>query len=172
MKRPACSERQTGACRRCGTAACQPCRRHEEPSKRQTHSDRLVGEDEAQGARRPMFPTGEAINPNRRTDVQRQERSTPGRQTVSRGRRDQLQPPDECPATEAINSQPPDWCPADEGPTSTPTAGRGPRTKGLSLRSGSIPSWATGGERIILRSCPCNRDHAPRFLWSETLEKA
>ena len=43
--------------------------------------------------------------------------------------------------------------------------------EGVKLRFSSIPSWETGGERIILRSYPCNRDHAPRFLWSETLEK-
>ncbi len=108
----------------------------------------------------------------------------PSRQ--SNGESDRLPTPDRCPATEAINSQPPDGCPTGEG-LITPTAGldRGRRAKPTpsfrpalpakdqrQLRFGSIPSWATGGERIILRSCPCNRDHAPRFLWSETLEKA
>ena len=64
---------------------------------------------------------------------------------VSSGRSDQLQPQDRCPG--------------GEGPTSTSTAGRGPRTKdqgqlrrfgprclrrtNVKLRSGSIPSWAT-----------------------------
>ena len=105
---------------------------------------------------------------------------------VSNGESDRLPTPDRCPATEAINFQPPDGCPTGEG-LITPTAGldrgRGARSTPSfrpallakdqrQLRFGSIPSWATGGERIILRSCPCNRDHAPRFLWSETLEKA
>ena len=83
--------------------------------------------------------------------------------------------------------QSPDGCPAGEG-LITPTAGldRGRRTSVNSVvsaraascgelgqvRFGSIPSWATGGERIILRSCPCDRDRAPRFLWSETLVKS
>ncbi len=126
-------------------------------SKRQTHFDQ-VAEDDTLRARRP--------------GIQRMRRSTPT--------------PDRCPATEAINSQPPDGCPTGEG-LITPTAGlgRGRRARSTpsfrpalpakdqrQLRFGSIPSWATGGERIILRSCPCNRDHAPRFLWSETLEKA
>ena len=31
MKRPACLQRQTGACRSCGLAVSQPCRGHEEP---------------------------------------------------------------------------------------------------------------------------------------------
>ena len=31
VKRPACLQRQTGACRRCGLAVSQPCRGHEEP---------------------------------------------------------------------------------------------------------------------------------------------
>ena len=158
VKRPACLHRQTGACRSCGPAACQPCRGHEEPVGRKTHSDQLA-EDKAQGAH--SVP-----------GVQRRERSTPTARPVSSDGSDQLQPPDGCPTGEGLI---------------TPTAGldRGRRARSTpsfrpalpakdqrQLRFGSIPSWATGGERIILRSCPCNRDHAPRFLWSETLEKA
>ncbi len=179
VKRPACFQRQTGACRRCGPAACQPCRGHEEPvggdrpvCNRQTHSDRPT-ENEAQGALRPSCPTDEAINPNRQTGSQRQERSTPTGRRMSSDVSDQLQSPDGCPAGEGLI---------------TPTAGldRGRRTSVNSVvsaraascgelgqvRFGSIPSWATGGERIILRSCPCDRDRAPRFLWSETLVKS
>ena len=37
---------------------------------------------------------------------------------MSSGRSDQPQPPDRCPAGEAINSNAPDGCPAGEGPTS------------------------------------------------------
>ena len=127
-------------------------------SKRQTHSDR-PSEDEAQGVR--SVP-----------GVQRRERSTPNARPVSSDGSDQLQPLNGCPTGEGLI---------------TPTAGldRGRRARSTpsvrsalpakdqrQLRFSSIPSWATGGERIILRSCPCNRDHAPRFLWSETLEKA
>ena len=120
-----------------------------------------------------MSPADEAINPNRQTITQRQERSTPTVRRMSSDGSDQLQSPDGCPAGEGLI---------------TPTAGldRGRRTSVNSVvsaraascgelgqvRFGSIPSWATGGERIILQSDPCNRDRAPRFLWSETLEKA
>ena len=115
------------------------------------------------------------------------------------GGSDPLRPPDQCPASEAINSSrqtcpaseainsdSPDGCPAGEG-LITPTAGldRGRRAKSTpsfrsalpakdqrQLRFGSIPSWETGGERIILRSCPCNRDHAPRVSMVENLGKS
>ena len=155
-----------------GQAACQPCRRpHEEPVETQTHSDQLAEDKARQSALRP---------------TEWRTRRNPSVRLVSNGESDRLPTPDRCPATEAINFQPPDGCPTGEG-LITPTAGldRGRRAKSTpsfrpalpakdqrQLRFGSIPSWATGGERIILRSCPCNRDHAPRFLWSETLEKA
>ena len=128
-------------------------------SKRQTHSDR-PSEDEAQGARSvPGGQRRERSTPNRQTGVQRRKRSTPNRRTgVQRAK--------------GLSLQPPDWT-EDEGPASTPSVRSAlPAKDQRQLRFGSIPSWATGGERIILRSCPCNRDHAPRFLWSETLEKA
>ena len=80
-----------------------------------------------------------------------------------------------------------DGCPAGEGIT-TPTAERGPRTKGYSnsvdsaraacgelsqIRSGSSSLVGDhSGERIIRQIRPGLRDHAPRFLWLETLEKA
>ena len=38
--------------------------------------------------------------------------------------------------------------------------------------SAAIPSWATWGERIILRSYPCNRDHAPRVSMVGNLGKS
>ena len=92
---------------------------------------------------------------------------------VSSGGSDQLQPPDGCPAGEGIT---------------TPTAERGPRTKGYfnsvdsvraacgelsQIRSGSSSLVGDhSGERIILQIRPGLRDHAPRFLWLETLEKA
>ena len=55
-------------------------------------------------------------------------RSTPSAGRLPNGRSDQLQPPDGCPVTEAINSQPPDGCPAGEG-LITPTRRTGPRTE-------------------------------------------
>ena len=127
-------------------------------SKRQTHFDR-PSEDGVQGALCPSCPTDEAINSNRQTGVQRRKRSTPNHRTgVQRAK--------------GLSLQPPDWT-EDEGLSQLRRFGPALRAKDQrQLRFGSIPSWATGGERIILRSCPCNRDHAPRFLWSETLEKA
>ena len=56
-------------------------------------------------------------------------RSTPLARPVPDGRSDQLQAPDGCPATEAINSNSPDRCPAGEGPTSNSNRRTGPRTK-------------------------------------------
>ena len=100
MKRPACLERQTGACRRCGLAVSQPCRGREEPVET-TDAFRPTGG--GRGAE-----SGPSLMPN--------------------GRSDQPQPPDRCPVTEAINFQPQDGCPAGEG-LITPTAGLGPRTK-------------------------------------------
>ena len=158
VKRPACSEWQTGACRSCGLAVSQPCRRREEPVET-TDAFRPTGGGRGTESGPSLSPTARAID---------------------------SQLPDQCPASEAINSNSPDGCPTGEG-LITPTAGldRGRRAKSTpsyqpalpakdqrQLRFDSIPSWETGGERIILRSYPCNRDHAPRFLWSETLEKA
>ena len=109
-------------------------------SGRKTHSDRL-GEDEAQKALHPQSPAGEAINFSRQTGVQREKRSTPAARTVSSGRSDQLQPPD--------------WCPAGEG-LITPTAGRGPRTKGLSLRP-SARAACEGLNHSALAAVPLGR---------------
>ena len=118
--------------------------------------------------------------------VQRRERSLPTARLVPNGRSDQPRPSGGCPVTEAINSQPPDGCPTGEG-LITPTAGldRGRRAKSTpsfrsalpakdqrQLRFSSIPSWETGGERIILRSYPCNRDHAPRVSMVGNLGKS
>ena len=148
-------------------------------SKRQTclqqaGAFRPTGGERSAKARAPsMSPTDEAINPNRQTGSQRKERSTPTVRRVSSDRGDQL------PTTgrvscgrRAYHSNPPDWT-EDEGLSQLRRCGPAlPAKDQRQLRFGSIPSWETGGERIILRSCPCNRDHAPRFLWSETLEKA
>ena len=141
-------------------------------SKRQTHFDRPSGGRGAESgpsmsptaraidSQPPdQCPASEAINSNRQTGVQRRKRSTPKHRTgVQRAK--------------GLSLQPPDWT-EDEGPASTPSFRPAlPAKDQRQLRFGSIPSWETGGERIILRSDPCNRDHAPRFLWSETLEKA
>ena len=155
-------------------------------SKRQTHFDR-PSEDEAQDALCPWVQRTGAINPNRQTGVQRMERSTPIRQTNAQRVKRSTPTVRRMSSDGSDQLQSPDGCPAGEGLV-TPTAGldRGRRTSVNSVvsaraascgepgqvRFGSIPSWATGGERIILQSDPCNRDRAPRFLWSETLVKS
>ena len=111
---------------------------------------------------------GERRTPTDWVRTRRRRRSVPGVQRKERS----TQPPDQCPTCEAI----------------TPTAGlsQGRRTRVNSVDSARaacegptstplqqhFPRGRPGGERIILRTDPCNRDHAPRFLWSETLEKA
>ena len=119
-----------------------------------------LGENEVGSVAPSPGPTEEAINLSRRTVARRPERS---------------------------NSDSPDGCPTAEGPTSNSNRRTGPGTKGfinsvgparaacgelVQIRSGSIPSWATLPEsESSVRSCPGNRDRAPRFLWSETLVK-
>ena len=140
---------------------------------RKTHSDRPV-ENETQRAVRPSCPAEEAINPKRRTIAQRKERSTPTARPVSSDGSDQL------PTTGRVSNgrrtnvklQPPDL---DRGrrATSNPSVRSAlPAKDQRQLRFGSIPSWETGGERIILRSCPCNRDHAPRVSMVGNLGKS
>ncbi len=75
VKRPASFQRQTGACRSCGLAVSQPRRGHEEPV-------------EATDALRP-------------TGGGRSAESGPSQ--LPGGGSDPLRPPDQCPATEAIN---------------------------------------------------------------------
>ena len=73
VKRPACFQRQTGACRSCGLAVSQPCRGHEEPVEatdlsatgRRTPTDCV--EDEAQDALRPCCPAARSDQPQRQT---------------------------------------------------------------------------------------------------------
>ena len=52
----------------------------------------------------------------------------------------------------------------DEGPTSNPVDTVRAGCEGPTSNS-ALPAFPLGHS-------PCNRDHAPRFLWSETLEKA
>ena len=179
MKRPACFQRQTGACRSCRLGVSQPCRGHEEPAGATALS--------STGRRTPTDLWRTKHGARSVPDVQQQERSTPTARLMSSGLERSTPTAEQCPTCEAINSNSPDGCPAGEGPTSTPTAGqdRGRRaTSNPSVRSAlpakdqrqlrfsSIPSWATGGERIILRSCPCNRDHAPRVSMVGNLGKS
>ena len=172
VKRPACFQRQTGACRSCGLAVSQPCRGHEEP----------VGATDlsATGRRTPTDQVRTKHRARSVPGVQRQERSTPTARLMSSGmkrstptRRTGVQ------RDEAINSNSPDGCPAGEGPTSNSNRRtwtedgelrqirrfdpRCLRRTNVNSASAAGPSWETGGERIILRSYPCNRDHAPRF---------
>ncbi len=121
MKRRACFQRQTGACRRCGPAACQPCRRAWGVGR----NDRRISTD--------WWRTGRGVHSVLR--VQRMRRSTPTGRLVPNGRSDQPRPSGGCPAAEAINPQAPDWVSSgrrayhsnrrtwteDEGPASTPS---------------------------------------------------
>ena len=104
----------------------------------------------------------------------------------SSGWSDQPQPPDQCPAGEAINSNSPDGCPTGEGLTSnsnrrTWTEDEGPTSNSVvSARAacGELRQIRSGSNSLVgdlpesessVRSDPGNRDRAPRFLWSETL---
>ena len=118
-------------------------------SKRKTHSDQLA-EDVAQDALRPQCPASEAINPNRQTGARRMKRSTPLAGRVFSGRRTN------------VKLQPPDWT-EDEGPVSTPS------NRPVLLAESYVESAVAA---FPLGRSPCNRDHAPRFLWSETVVKA
>ena len=142
-------------------------------SKRQTRFDRLV-EDGAQGALRPSCPTDEAINPNRQTGSQRKERSTPTVRLMSSGRSDQLQSLNGCPAGEGptSNSNRRTWIEDGELRQIRRFDPRCLRRTNVNSASAAVPSWETGGERIILRSYPCNRDHAPRVSMVGNLGKS
>ena len=143
-------------------------------SGRQTHSDR-PSEDEAQGALRPMCPAEGAINPNRQTSARRKERSTPSAGRVSSDRSNQLQLAGQVSSGRRTNVklQPPDWT-EDEGPASTPSFRPAlPAKDQRQLRIGSNSLVVDhSGERIILRSYPCNRDHAPRVSMVGNLGKS
>ena len=179
MKRPACFQRQTGACRSCGLAVSQPCRGHEESARatdlsatgRRTPTDQVRTKHRARsvpGVQRQerSTPTARLMSsgmkrstPTRRTGVQRKKRSTPIAERVPNGRR-------------AYHSNRRTWTEDGELRQIRRFDPRCLRRTNVNSASAAVPSWETGGERIILRSYPCNRDHAPRFLWSETLEKA
>ena len=137
VKRPACfsvADRRVSKLRHdCQTARSQACS--------VGRGDRRTPTDQVRTRRRRRS----VPESNGRSD------QTPTVRLVSSGRSDQPRPSDECPATairsdqlpsdrqtgvqreKGLSLQPPDWCPAGEG-LITPTAGRGPRTKGLSLR--------------------------------------
>ena len=187
VKRPACSKcrpahgeaaalqhpSQASTCRSCGPAACQPCRGHEEAgrsdrrtptdwwrTKRRERSVPVVRRRKRSTPNRQTCPASEAINLNRQTGVQRPKRSTPIRQTgVQREK--------------GLSLQPPDWT-EDEGPGSTPSFRSALPAKDqrqLRFSSNSLVGDHSG-ERIILRSCPCNRDHAPRVSMVGNLGKS
>ena len=164
VKRPACLQRQTGACRRCGPAACQPCRGREEPVGAQDLSatDRRTPTDQVRTRRRARsvpessgrgdqpqpadwFPTEGAINPDRQADVQRRKRSTPTA-GLDRGRRT------------SVNSV-----------VSARAASCGELGQ---VRFGSIPSWATGeSESSSGHACATGIAH-PGFYGRKPWSKA
>ena len=180
VKRPACLQRQTGACRSCGLAVSQPCRGHEEPvgaqdlsaTGRRTPTDQVRTKHRTRSV--PVVQRRERSTLNRQTGSQRKERSTQTVRRVSSDGSDQLQSLNGCPAGEGptSNSNRRTWTEDGELRQIRRFDPRCLRRTNVNSASAAVPSWETGGERIILRSYPCNRDHAPRFLWSETLEKA
>ena len=100
--------------------------------------------------------------------VQRKERSTPTAKPGVQREKQSLQPQDQCPTDEGptSNFNRRTWT-EDEGPGSTPSIR--PELRAKDQRQ--TPQWQhslVGGSMVY----PCNRDHAPRFLWLETLEKA
>ena len=136
-------------------------------SERQTHSDQLA-EDEAQDALRPRRPAEGAINSSRRTSVRRDEAINPSRQTSAQ--RMKQSAPTRRTGAQRVK---------DQRQTSTAGLSRGRRTSVNSVHSAraacegptSTPQWQhslVGDSKVN----PCNRDHAPRFLWRETLEKS
>ena len=137
MKRPACFQRQTGACRSYGVAVRQPCRGHEEPVEATDLS--------ATGRRTPTDQVRTRRRERSVPESSGMRRSTPTARPVSSDGSDQLQ---------SLNG-----CPAGEG-LITPTAGldRGRRATSIpsfrsvlpakdqrQLRFGSIPSWESRG---------------------------
>ena len=138
----------------CGPAACQPCRRHVKPVGAQcTPTDWLRTRRKVRSG--PRCPTAEAINPDRQTSAQRKERSTPNRRTSAQRKKRSTPTVRRVSGGRSRSTPTAEQCPAGEG-LITPTAGRGPRdeglitpsirsvllAKGLSLRGGSISSWA------------------------------
>ncbi len=123
-------------------------------SERKTHPTSLLGKKRRERSV-PRCPADEAINLSHRTNAQRMERSTPARRTGVLRVKDQRQ---------------------------TSPDGRGPRTKDQCQTPSIRPALVAKDQRQLRsgqhslvgdsKVNPCNRDHAPRFLWSETLEKA
>ena len=172
VKRPACFQRQTGACRSCGSAACQPCRGREEPVET-TDAFRPTGG--GRGAE-----SGPSLSPTARATDSQPPDQRPASEAIN------SDSPDRCPVTEAINFQPPDGCQAGEG-LITPTAGLGPRTKDQRQLRRFDPRCLRRAYHSASAAFPLGRPgesesssgHAratgithPGFLWSETLEKA
>ena len=178
VKRPACSERQTGACRRCGLAVSQLCRGHEEPVEatdpsatgRRTPTDQVRtrrrersvpesnGEsDQPQPA--DWFPTEGAINPDRQAGVQRKKRSTPTRRTgVQREK--------------GLSLRPPDWTEDGELRQIRRFDPRCLRRTNVNSVSAAFPRGRPGESESSSRQTRATGITHPGFLWSETLEKA
>ncbi len=125
---------------------------------------------ESAGAKDALRPTGSGRNARRspsQVSNGRSDQPQPQNQ-VSSGRSNQLQPQDQCPTGEGptSNFNRRTWT-EDEGPGSTPSI----RPELLAKDQRQTPQWQhslVGDAKVY----PCNRDHAPRFLWLETLEKA
>ena len=182
VKRPACFQRQTSACRRCGLTVSQLCRGHEEPAEatrpvcnRQAHSDRPSGGRGAESVpslvsngESDRLPTARSVSsgmkrstPTARLMSSGMKRSTPTRRTDVQRAKDQRQTPTAGlgPRTESYVKSVVSLRAACEGPTSTPLQQQYPRGRPGESESSSGRTRATGITH-------------PGFLWSETLEKA
>ncbi len=152
MKRPACSERQTGACRSCGLAVSQPRRGHEEPAgaqdlsatSRRTPTDQVRTKHRARSV--PGVQRQERSTPTARLMSSGMKRSTPTRRTGVQRAKDQRQTP-----TAGLGSRTESYVKsagsiraACEGPTSTPLQQQYPRGRPGESESSSGRTRATG----------------------------
>ena len=144
MKRPACLQRQTGACRSCGLAVSQPCRGHEEPVET-TDALRPTGGGRGAGCTLSFVSNGESDR-------------LPTAVPVPSDGSDQLQSLNGCPTGEglitptagldrgrrtSVNSVVSARA-ACEGPTSTPLRQQFPRGRPGESESSSGHARATG----------------------------
>ena len=138
VKRPACFQRQTGACRSCGLAVSQLCRGHEDPVEATDLS--------ATGRRTPTDQVRTKHRARSVPGVQRQERSTPTRRTGVQRAKDQRQTPTAGlgPRTESYVKSAGSIRAACEGPTSNSASAAFPRGRPGESESSSGRTRATG----------------------------
>ena len=145
VKRPACCQRQTGACRRCGLAVSQLCRGHEEPVGAQDLS--------ATGRRTPTDQVRTKHRARSVPGVQRQKRSTPTARLMSSGMKRST--PTRRTGVQRAKDQ-----------RQTPTAGLGPRTESyvksvVSIRAACEGPTSNSASAAFPRGRPGRANHPP-----------